>query len=187
MANAGTRSEDAKTIVTKWVNEYTDDLYAYAVKRVSHDELAKDLVQNTFLAAYQSYPRFKHQSKPKTWLTSILKNKIMDYFRQVYRQKETLIEGNEEWFDDEGRWKENNLPEQWSTEHVLDDPDFLLVFDSCLDGLPEKWGASVRLKYLEPENSFEDLGVTKANYWKILERARLQLRKCLESNWFSNA
>jgi RNA polymerase sigma-70 factor (ECF subfamily) len=79
----------AKNEVSEWVNLYSDDLYAYAVKRVSDQNLAQDLVQNAFIAAYQSFDRFEGKSKPKTWLISILKNKIMDHFRQVYRRNET--------------------------------------------------------------------------------------------------
>ena len=184
MSSVQTDSNDAKVIISSWVNEYTDDLYAYAVKRVSDDNLAKDLVQNTFLAAYQSYSKFEHKSKPKTWLTSILKNKVMDHFRQVYRRNETFIEGQESSYDENGNWKENQVPEPWTAKNVLDNPNFVSVFDQCIDNLPEKWASSVRIKYLEADMDIEELGITKANYWKMLERARTQLRGCLEEHWF---
>ncbi len=177
---------EAKTVVSEWVNAYSDDLYAYAVKRVSDSNLAKDLVQNAFLAAFQSYSNFQHKSKPKTWLTSILKNKIMDHFRQVYRRNETFIEGDDSIFTQDGNWKKEQMPTPWSTEHVLDNPDFVLVFDQCIESLPEKWASSVRIKYLESDVAIEDLGISKSNYWKMLERARTQLRQCLESNWFNS-
>lgn len=174
---------DAQSIITDWVNQYSDPLYAYAVKRVSDDGLAKDLVQDTFLAAYQNIDRFENRSKPKTWLTSILKNKIMDHFRQVYRRKETSIEGDYQMFDEDGSWKTENIPTPWVEEHLLDNPGFIKVFDGCIESLPERWGSSIRIKYLGEDKNVEELGISKANYWKMLERARTQLRKCLEVNW----
>jgi RNA polymerase sigma-70 factor (ECF subfamily) len=174
----------AKNEVSEWVNLYSDDLYAYAVKRVSDQNLAQDLVQNAFIAAYQSFDRFEGKSKPKTWLISILKNKIMDHFRQVYRRNETLIEGEEQWFDQDGNWKKEMKPEPWNERHLLDDPTFVTVFDGCIEALPEKWETSVRIKYLASDVSLDELGVSKANYWKMLERARTRLRDCLEVNWF---
>jgi len=178
-----TENNNAESVLTDWVNQFSDTLYIYALKRVSDEALAKDLLQDTFIAAYQSYERFEHRSKPKTWLTSILKNKIMDHFRQVYRRKETSIEGDFQLFNEDGTWKTENLPTPWKEEHLLDDPKFVHVFDNCLAALPLKWASSIRIKYLESDQNVEDLGISKANYWKMLERARTQLRLCIESNW----
>ncbi len=36
-----------------------------------------------------------------------------------------------------------------------------------------------------PEVS-QELDVSTTNLWKILQRSRMQLRECLEFNWFSN-
>jgi RNA polymerase sigma-70 factor (ECF subfamily) len=30
----------------------------------------------------------------------------------------------------------------------------------------------------------QELGITDTNFWQILHRAKLQLRKCIELNWF---
>ena len=38
-----------------WVKAYTKDLFSYAITKVHQKELAEDLVQDTFLSAYQSY------------------------------------------------------------------------------------------------------------------------------------
>ncbi|MCO4818481.1 MAG: sigma-70 family RNA polymerase sigma factor [Bacteroidetes bacterium] len=172
-----------ESALTDWVNNYSDVLYASAVKRVSDEGLAIDLVQETFMAAFQSYGRFEYRSKPKTWLTSILKNKIMDHFRQVYRRKETSIEGDFQMFNEDGTWKTENIPTPWEETHLLDNPEFIDVFDSCVEALPERWASSIRIKYLDSDIKLDDLGVSKANYWKMLERARTQLRNCLEVNW----
>ncbi|MFT5724256.1 MAG: RNA polymerase sigma-70 factor (TIGR02943 family) [Bacteroidia bacterium] len=183
MADLQGINKTSQVTVSLWVNDYSDALYAYAVKRVSDESLAKDLVQETFLAAYQSFERFENRSKPKTWLTSILKNKIMDHFRQVYRRKETSIEGDYQMFGKDGSWKAESIPTPWEAEHLLDNHEFIDVFKSCIEDLPERWASAIRIKYLEDTREIENLGISKANYWKMLERARTQLRKCIEHKW----
>lgn len=66
-----------KTSLTQWVNSYTDELYSWACHKVSDNELARDLVQDTFLAANEKIESFKGESSPKTWLFGILNNKII--------------------------------------------------------------------------------------------------------------
>ena len=70
-----------------WVVNYADYLYNYAVTRINDDELARDLVQETFLAALEKVEKFEGRSKEGTWLTAILRNKIID----VYRKKSASL------------------------------------------------------------------------------------------------
>ncbi|MDB5022316.1 MAG: sigma-70 family polymerase sigma factor, partial [Mucilaginibacter sp.] len=69
----------------RWVEAYADYLYAYAIARINDQEQAKDLVQETFLAALEKVNTFEGKSSERTWLTAILRNKIVD----VYRKKST--------------------------------------------------------------------------------------------------
>jgi len=68
-----------------WLNDYSDDLFSWAHYKTSSKEIAEDLVQDTFLAAYKKMESFKGKSKPKTWLFSILNNKIIDHYRKSAR------------------------------------------------------------------------------------------------------
>jgi RNA polymerase sigma factor (sigma-70 family) len=65
-----------------WVNQYTTELYSWALHKVSNADLAADLVQDTFLAAAEKMDGFKGDSSPKTWLFSILNHKIIDHYRK---------------------------------------------------------------------------------------------------------
>ena len=69
----------------KWVAAHADYLYGYAITRVNDEEQARDLVQETFLAALQRVAQFEGRSSERTWLTSILKNKIVDVYRKSRR------------------------------------------------------------------------------------------------------
>ncbi|MDZ7646527.1 MAG: RNA polymerase sigma factor [Cytophagales bacterium] len=62
-------------MLTQWVNQYGDALYSWAFHKTIDEAIAQDLVQETFIAAYQKLDTFKNASSPKTWLFGILKNK----------------------------------------------------------------------------------------------------------------
>ncbi len=76
---------NADATIKRWVGMYSDHLYSWAYYKTSNKETAEDLVQETFLAAVRSFEKFEGKSDPKTWLLSILKNKIADHFRKAYR------------------------------------------------------------------------------------------------------
>src|SRR5476649_422276 len=97
-----------------WVKTHADYLYAFAIVRVNDDELAKDLVQETFLAALKRAHAFEGKSSERTWLTAILKNKIID----VYRKKSSglnnigIKQAEEEqqdfFYGENGHWEAKN-------------------------------------------------------------------------------
>ena len=46
----------------KWIDNYADYLFNYAVVRVNNSDLAKDLVQETFFAGLKSAKNFQGRS-----------------------------------------------------------------------------------------------------------------------------
>lgn len=54
--------------IIQLVNQYTDELFSWASNKVFDTEQAKDLVQDTFLAAAEKIDSFKGDSSPKTCL-----------------------------------------------------------------------------------------------------------------------
>jgi RNA polymerase sigma-70 factor (TIGR02943 family) len=184
--------------IKEWVEEYGDDLYRWACHKTSSIETAEDLVHDTFLAAVQSYSRFEGKSSPKTWLFSILNKKIADYHRKKFRNTRSddrdlsssvYDDAMDKFFQFDGNWKKAVKPLEWddTEENLLDNDEFKSSLQGCMDGLPSKWLAIIQLKYLDQKDGKEicqDLGVTTANFWQILHRAKLQLRQCLELQWF---
>ncbi|WP_435413719.1 RNA polymerase sigma factor, partial [Psychroserpens mesophilus] len=65
----------------QWINLYSDYLFNYTITRVNDSEIAKDLVQDTFVAGLKSMKNFKGEASERTWLISILKRKIIDHYR----------------------------------------------------------------------------------------------------------
>lgn len=181
-----------KTELTEWVNLYTADLFSWAFQKTSDRQLSEDLVQETFLAAAEKSASFRNESRPKTWLFGILKNKIAAHYRKTLRLNiaHTPLTGEAvPFFNASGRWEENATPQPWpdDSEHLMDNPAFNRVFDDCVGHLPAVMNACIRLKFLDEkkgEQICRELGLTDANYWQLIHRAKLLLRDCLEKLWF---
>ena len=176
---------------SEWVERYGDYLYAFAFYRIQDDLLCQDLVQETLLAAFKAKSNFKGTASEKSWLTGILKHKIIDAIRKKYR--ETAVEDKtidfktrEDAFDDKGMWKTG--PKDWETdpEQLLNQKDFLVVVNQCLKDLPERSSIALTMKAIDGESTktiCKVLNITSTNAWVILHRARALMRRCIESNW----
>ncbi len=75
---------DTAIVMKSWVEAFSDKMYLWTLYKTNSKETAEDLVQDTFLAAFQSIEKFEGKSEPKTWLFSILNNKIAEHFRKAY-------------------------------------------------------------------------------------------------------
>jgi len=173
------------------VENHAADLLKRAMYKISDVEIAKDIVQDTFLAATEKIHTFKGESSAKTWLFSILNFKIIDYYRSKSRQKVSSVgDSLLKFFNEGGEWKGDRKPSNWDEEeNILDNPDFQYVLRNCLEALPEKWNACVKMKYFMEKKGDEicqDLEITPTNLWQIIHRAKLNLRECIETNWYKS-
>jgi RNA polymerase sigma-70 factor (ECF subfamily) len=177
----------------KWIDNYADYLFNYAVVRVNDGDLAKDLVQETFFAGLKSGKNFQGKASERTWLISILKRKVIDHYRKI-NSKKGQAEVRMSFYDDgenEGSWIEERVPQSWdnASEKAIENQELKTQLDICIDNLPEKYALVFRMKTIqefETEEICKELGITSSNLWVIIHRARTQLRKCMEDNWFNN-
>jgi RNA polymerase sigma-70 factor, ECF subfamily len=178
--------------IHNWLNEHGDYLYRFALARLRDPHQAEDVVQETFLAAIKS-PSFAEQSAPRTWLTGILKHKIIDVMRKSVREvaASDLMDdedGNmDDFFNEKGRW--DDKPLKWDMpEGALEQKQFFGVLQTCMDKLPAKAAQLFMLRDVQETDNEEickELNISATNAWVILYRARTTLRKCLEINWLS--
>ncbi len=183
-----------------WVERYADALLNFAFRRTNDLALAEDLVQDTFLSALKARSNFKGNSQEKTWLYSILENKLNDYFRSsnyTFQKQRVNIEAEffDHFFEKEsegGHWHNERKPQEWKNLSEENSPDsseeFYRILQSCLKKLPQKLERIFVLKNieeLETEKICKELAITASNYWVMIHRAKLQLRECLEINWFT--
>lgn len=180
--------------VKEWVVKYADELYAWACYKTNDKAYSEDLVQETFIAAFKNYASFERQSSPKTWLFAILNNKIIDFHRKNVKKIvfQTLPDKGDffsEYFKEDGHWNEHTKPHHWDTSEteLFDDDEFVIVWQSCLQKLPPTWNSAITLKFLNEGAAKEicqELAITPSNFWQIVHRTKVQLRECLDKNWF---
>lgn len=179
----------------QWVDLYADDLYAYTIKIIPDTHQAENLIQETFLAALKAKESFKGNSAEKTWLIGILRHKITDYLRSKY--KEIPVSNlapddvNVDSFFDQVNQSLKNSPGSWdiNPSQLLNKEEFWRAFEECLKRLPKKTAAAFSLSELDEMKSKEIckvLNVSATNLWSLLHRARIQLRQCLQINWFEH-
>lgn len=178
---------------SEWVDRYGDYLFRYAMLRLRDRSVAEDLVQETFLAALKNRGSFSGGSSEATWLVGILKHKIADQFRRQAREN-TIPDGNppdlpdDDPFNAAGRWATG--PADWggNPADLFRQKEFLDQFRECLSGLSPNHANAFTLREVEGADTGEIckvLNITETNLWVILHRARMQLRRCLETNWFA--
>ncbi len=177
-----------------WLDDHGDALYAFALMRVREPSQAEDLVQETLLAALGAVDNFKGESTERTWLTGILKHKVLDHLRRSGREKPLSDEDEANMekasmFDETGLW--TIKPGDWAEpERSLEQEQFWNTMSNCVEKLPEKLRTIYVLREfdgIETDVLLETLNISsKNNLWVMLSRARLQLRHCLEKNWFND-
>src|SRR6185295_1319207 len=159
--------------------------------------LAEDVVQDTLAAALAAQGGFTGKSSVKTWLTGILKHKIVDAIRKKQREPvaasslddEADLEDFEGLFKVTGGWQAP--PADWGDpEQALNQRQFFDIMDFCLEKLPPNTARVFMMREvmeLESDEICKELAITANNLWVILYRARVSLRECLEQNWFAKS
>ncbi len=173
-----------------WVDRYGDALLRFAGGRVASRELAEDLVQETFLAAFRHRAQFDGKSAFGTWLVAILRRKIVDYHRKSGRSPDLDAESLaavDDPFTAKGKWSGSSTEWRTAPKDLAENAEFWNVFHSCMSGLPRHLAQAFQMRELARvtvDDASKQTGITPKNLAVRLHRARLLLRKCLEKNWF---
>ena len=181
------------------IEEQRSYLMRFALAKLRNESDAEEVVQETLLAALGGIDGFAGDSSLRTWMTSILKFKIIDLQRRLVTERnrfqgapaQSEIEGDD-WFDQlfdkTGHWHESFTP--WAAPDTAHEQKaFFETLEKCMDKLPP---ATARVFFQrevignDTEEICKDEEITPSNCWVILHRARLSLRECLEHNWFGN-
>ena len=162
-------------------------LLRYASLQLRDAQAAEDAVQDTLVAALAGEAGFGQRASLRTWLTGILKHKIIDAIRKTSR--EAPAAGEDEFdalFDERGHWIE--MPGAWSDPDAsLDQKRFFAALELCLSRLPVKTAQTFMMREhmgLETDEICKELAITATHCWVLLYRARMALRECLTKEWF---
>lgn len=149
---------------------YVQQLFRYLYSRLGNREEAEDLTAQTFLAALEAFPKYRHKGYFSAWLYSIARRKIVDYFRR--QRKITGLD---------------------QAEHLSVDPDLLkhaiktervAALRFCIGELSEKERELLRLRYVA-DLSFAEMAVllkrnheaVKKSLYRLLARLQSQLEE----------
>ena len=184
----------AEPDLSRQIETHRGYLLRVAQLQLRDRDAAEDVVQETLLAAI-SGAGFSGKSSLKTWLTGILKHKIVDAIRR--RQREPIavasfdaeidLEDFDGLFKWNGGWE--SPPADWGDpEAALNRSQFMEVMEVCLETLPPNTARVFMMREvmgLDSDEICKELAITANNLWVILYRARMALRLCLEQNWFA--
>ena len=142
--------------------EYSEKVRGYVFGKVANRHDAEDLVSDIFLKAYEKYPTFDaDRASVSTWLYTITRNTVIDYFR-THRIHAELPDG---------------LPDETEVDDGLLRRETLQALSEALGRLDERSRALIILRYgrgLSLKDTAARLGVSYA-YVKLLHGSALRM------------
>jgi len=180
---------------------HADALYRYALPRVRSHHAAEDLVQETLITAVKKFSEFQGRAALGTWLTGILRNKILDHLRHLQRHPELPATADEdsaetdptvEMFDANGAWKFEPSAGldilETDPAQLADRAEIRAAVQQCLDKLPltlRKVFVLREVEDCETEEICSAAAVTRGSVAVLLHRSRQLLRACLQRTWLN--
>lgn len=139
---------------------YGEPLYRQIRRMVECHEDADDLLQNTFLKAWQSVPNFRGDAKLSTWLYKIAFNETLTFLARERKRMNVSLDG-----------EESILLNAIEADENIDGDRLALELRKAVASLPEKQRIVFNMKYYDDmkyEQMSEILGTSvgalKTNY-----------------------
>ena len=152
----------------------------FARRRVRDEDLAEDAVQDALAAALASRESFKGQSALRTWLIGILNHKIQDAFRRESRYVSVVEADDPAGEADPALERLASAGRQGFGDPLREVAGRRLgeALRGEIDALPAGLREVFALQVLEGASTAETcerLGISEANCWVRLHRARKRL------------
>ena len=172
--------EGDPTAFSELVNQYSRKIYRLAKHITQNDSEAEDVLQETFLKAFEHLGDFQGQSKFYTWIVRIAVNESLMKLRKRRSDRtvpldEPLDTGEDTVVREIAVWDEN--PEQqYSREEIGG------ILDEAIQSLKPTFRTVFVLRDIEElstEDTAQALGISVPAVKSRLLRARLQLREKL--------
>lgn len=174
------------------LGQYRPKLVRFARRRLQNPEHAEDAVQETMLAAIETIDRYAGGSSLHTWLTGILKHKIVDCVRRSARDRwyeldndGTPMPAGDPDFAPIARYA-GAPPGASAPEQALTHQRLLEALDRCVRQLPLQAAHIFVLRDVIGLSTAEAslaLEVSASNCSVLLHRARARVRKGIDPGW----
>jgi RNA polymerase sigma-70 factor (ECF subfamily) len=165
------------------VRAYSGQLLAVARRILSHEEDARDAVQDAFLAAFKGIGRFDGLSRISTWLHRIVVNSALSRLRRRQRRPEMSIEDLLPHFGEGEHQVDPPAPWKATSVAILQQQEMREVVRGCINRLPETYRIVLLMRDIEglsTEETAQMLDTTIGVVKTRLHRARQALRSLLD-------
>lgn len=152
--------ESCRQAFTEVIAAYSEPLYWQIRRLVQNHDDANDLLQNTFMKAWQSLENFRGDAKLSTWLYKIAINESITFLERERKRPNLSL-------DDE----ESRLATLIEADEHIDGDELALKLRKAVARLPEKQRLVFNMKYYD-DMKYEEIsevlgtsvGALKASY-----------------------
>lgn len=165
--------------------DHVDLIYRYAYRLCGEAESAKDLVQETFLNAYQGLKDFRGEARISTWLYTIASRACMRMRRKRKGEPEHELSMDDFVPTSEGEFRLQIPMEGLSPEEALQNKELRQALDQAIEKLPPKYRMALVLRDMEGLSAKEVgtiMGLNERAVKSRLHRARLFVRRELSAS-----
>jgi RNA polymerase sigma-70 factor (ECF subfamily) len=160
------------------VRRYNQRLYRVGMSILSDDNEIEDVMQVTYIKAYENLGKFNFQSAFSTWLTRILINESL---LRLKKRKQSL-----QWEENiahDGTYHQHTIETQTPFMKVLN-AELRTILEKAIYELPEKYRVVYVMREIENMNIAETrecLDISEANVKVRLNRAKGLLKNSLSA------
>jgi RNA polymerase sigma-70 factor, ECF subfamily len=171
------------------VQSERDYLFRFALTKLRNPVDAEEAVQETLLAGLESGARFEGKSTLRTWLTAILKFKIIDIHRRHGKEplQAASFQGQHDDDDKHYMYDTEQVAATWGDPHqALEQKRFFGFLENCLSDLPPSAARAFYMREIEGAETdviCKELRITPSNCWVVLHRTRETLKARLQKEW----
>jgi RNA polymerase sigma factor (sigma-70 family) len=157
------------------MRRYNATLYRVGMSIVNNDMVIEDIMQVTYIKAYEHLKSFENRSSFRTWLTRIMINESLHELKK--RKRYMSVEVNDD----------KTMPDAYSDHQMtpvgkLMNKELGKILEDALVQLPEKYRIVFVLREMEQRSiaeTVDTLNITEANVKVRLNRAKSLLRDTL--------
>ena len=174
IAKNGIKTVDINTIYSK----YYQSIYYFILSRVNHIEDAEEIVNDVFIKAYKHLHNYDvHVAKINTWLFTIAKNAVIDFYRINHSDKYKNVSD----FTDTDTGKEIYQFVD-STSDVIENNELAEQIQSAFENLKPKYRKVAELFFLNQKQYkeiAEILDIPMGTVFRMISRCRAMLQESL--------
>lgn len=150
-------------------------LYRIGMSYINNHAEVEDLMQVTYLKAFEKLGKFNHQSSFSTWITRIMINECLMYLRKKERRMEFA-------YGDIYSFTAFDMPDNPSIESTLSNEELKAILEKILLKIPEEYRIIFVLREVQKLSTKEVtavVGITEENVNVRLYRAKKMLQKLM--------